>query len=530
MRKFKIKTCGKQLLASLAATLVAGAVMAVQAQPQLSLGRDTSFVAAPAKVQAAGQAVQLKAASLINDGSFEDGRAWTEDMGNGSGCGSRISNFSAASGAPAAYDGKNIFWAGGYCGNTASDGNWVEQSGILVPVADSTLHFWIYSKRVVDDDPDAPDIAYLAVDGDEWTRDLTMANDTSDWLEQTVDLSAYAGQSITLRLGAHSEGSDTGNLFFDYIHFGSADDSSEYCEVTSTSTEFGIDDFSTTGGVDNISNLGTGPGGYTDYSSQYVSQYPGDSIDFSIQGFESGLTYGFGIWVDWNGNGSFDDAGEHVYNSGTYLNAATGTITVPPGTPPGDYRMRVVAHWLATSPTPCGNLGHVGTEMDYGEAEDYTFVVLSGSGSGPSKVIPAAVLEAVPVTEDMCTAENAGQMIYGDVNLPANTADIEYSKSPVDEGSSTVTVTASIKAGSTAVFDADNLPAGWTMDADSDGKIVTREFEVNSLQCPEAGGPVDPQRPTHVTPVPTLGQWGLMLMAMLLAGLGLRRIRRAHTS
>src|SRR5690554_2531263 len=146
-----------------------------------------------------------------------------------------------------------------------------------------------------------------------------------------------------------------------------------YCEVTSTSTSYGIGNFTTTNGIENINNS-SGGGGYSDYTDQVVSQLMGQPVDFSIASATSSA--GMGIWIDWNDNGSFDDPGDKVYGSGSYVTNATGTITVPLTAAPGPHRMRVVANYLAPNPTPCGNLGNQG----YGEAEDYTFVVVAPEG------------------------------------------------------------------------------------------------------------------------------------------------------
>jgi len=141
-----------------------------------------------------------------------------------------------------------------------------------------------------------------------------------------------------------------------------------YCLVTSTSTINGISNFTTTNGLTNISNA-TGPGTYNDYTAQSVSMYESGTVNFSITSANG--TTGMGVWVDWNNDLDFGDDGEHVYNSGEYLDMTTGSITVPIGTAIGSYRMRVVANWLSTNPTPCGDLGN----QAYGEAEDYTFIV-----------------------------------------------------------------------------------------------------------------------------------------------------------
>ncbi len=142
-----------------------------------------------------------------------------------------------------------------------------------------------------------------------------------------------------------------------------------YCTPTSTSTTYGITNLTTTGGIANINNTSAGGQGYVDNTAQVVSQLQGSSVNFS---YSVVPTEGVGIWIDWNQNGSFLDAGEQVYNAGTYVSNGTGSIAVALSQPAGDYRMRIVGNYLSTSPIPCGDLGYA----SYGEAEDYTFTVI----------------------------------------------------------------------------------------------------------------------------------------------------------
>jgi hypothetical protein len=143
-----------------------------------------------------------------------------------------------------------------------------------------------------------------------------------------------------------------------------------YCTPTNTySTSYYISGVTTAGGVANISNTGTGFSAYTDYSSQFVSQFPGSS--FSLTATHPSSTYGYNVWVDWNNDGDFVDAGENVISTG-YLStpASLGTITVPPGQAPGNYRMRIRNAFLSNPAPACGS-------FDYGEAEDYTIQVIT---------------------------------------------------------------------------------------------------------------------------------------------------------
>ena len=74
--------------------------------------------------------------------------------------------------------------------------------------------------------------------------------------------------------------------------------------------------FSTTGGTANITNNNSGcsAGSYAYISGQTVSQIQGQDVTLNMQ---AGPTYGqgFKVWIDWNNNQSFTDAGELVYTS-----------------------------------------------------------------------------------------------------------------------------------------------------------------------------------------------------------------------
>lgn len=158
---------------------------------------------------------------------------------------------------------------------------------------------------------------------------------------------------------------------------------SQYCTpVMNCGSADLINNFSTTGGVANISNLNSGcSGGYIYYAAQTVSQNPGQNVNISVQ---SGPSWGqgFRIWVDWNQNGSFADPGEDVWNSGgSGTGVYNGVIAVPVTAIPGTTRMRVMAQY-ATVPLSgdfCQNFSN------FGEVEDYNF-----------QVIPTAPCAGVP--------------------------------------------------------------------------------------------------------------------------------------
>ncbi len=137
--------------------------------------------------------------------------------------------------------------------------------------------------------------------------------------------------------------------------------------------------FSTSGGSTNISNLqsgcnGTLPNNYS-YVNQTVTINPGQSFNIQVQCGQAGQgcsqTYaqGFRIWVDWNADGDFLDAGEDVWNSGASgLQLFSASIACPANTTCGLKRMRVKSRYASVPTSPCES-------TTYGETEDYNVMV-----------------------------------------------------------------------------------------------------------------------------------------------------------
>jgi len=206
-----------------------------------------------------------------------------------------------------------------------------------------------------------------------------------------------------------------------------------YCSATSIWDDIGINtqitSFSTTGGVDNISNLNSGisPNGYGNFTDMIVSIHAGGSVNFSLQTMEEYLP--IGIWVDWNKNGIFDEEELMFYDQENGF--ANDIITVPVGQPLGDYRMRTRVEFgpdvLNPGPPPVLAFYPCG-EITLGETEDYTF-----------RVVPAPVCSPV-------TALNVSNVTTTSVNI-SWTADgtetlwnIEYGPAGFTQGSGITSV------------------------------------------------------------------------------------------
>lgn len=153
-----------------------------------------------------------------------------------------------------------------------------------------------------------------------------------------------------------------------------------YCYPLSQDEDLYIDNFTTTNGQENISNLNSGysTDGYGIFIEEVVSQYYNNAINFAADYGSGSNTYGLSIWVDWNQNGVFDGGNELVYQSSNLATSHTGSINVPINALEGETRMRIaISNSIATGPTdPCS------TTND-GEYEDYIFNVL-GVCVGPT--------------------------------------------------------------------------------------------------------------------------------------------------
>lgn len=162
-----------------------------------------------------------------------------------------------------------------------------------------------------------------------------------------------------------------------------------YCTSTATSTA-DEDIFNVTLGTLNNSStcLTTGGTGsvlnkYSDYTAVTAPNLAvGTSASFSVQIGTCGTgSYknAIKIYIDYNRNGSYTDAGEKVYASDTASGARTitGSFMVPSGLTNGNTMMRVVCRETSDTST----ISSCGT-YSWGETEDYKVNITGGSGVG----------------------------------------------------------------------------------------------------------------------------------------------------
>ena len=137
----------------------------------------------------------------------------------------------------------------------------------------------------------------------------------------------------------------------------------------------------------------SGAAGYTNFTAQTVDLVAGDSYGVTLTpGFASTVYNEYWkIWIDYNADGDFSDAGELAFDGGALTNTIeTGSMTVA-SVAAVTTRMRVSMKYNAAQ-TEC-------EAFDYGEVEDYTVNITAGGGGDTSAPSVPASLSASNVTE-----------------------------------------------------------------------------------------------------------------------------------
>lgn len=184
-------------------------------------------------------------------------------------------------------------------------------------------------------------------------------------------------------------------------------------------------------GTNGCTTAAPGPGSLLSQYSNFSTLGPlssmllGATVPFDISEDEcDGATYyacGISIWIDYNQNGSFTDAGEQVFvESATAAGPrhATGSFVIPATATPGLTAMRVTAAegYSGASLTPCLSYG-------YGETEDWVVAIAAPNATSNSPVCQGSTLNLFSPTTGTSyswttTAANAFTSSVKDPVLP----------------------------------------------------------------------------------------------------------------
>lgn len=144
-----------------------------------------------------------------------------------------------------------------------------------------------------------------------------------------------------------------------------------YCASTSSST---ADEKIGKVVLGTINNTSTGTAGYENFTALSTNLTRGTANTITITPSWTSTVYseGYAVWIDYNKNGLFTDAGELVYSKATSTaTPATGSFTVPTTATVGTTRMRVSMKYNGI-PTSCETLS-------YGQVEDYSVNIVAAA-------------------------------------------------------------------------------------------------------------------------------------------------------
>ena len=145
-----------------------------------------------------------------------------------------------------------------------------------------------------------------------------------------------------------------------------------YCASKGTSVAYEWIDYVELGTLARTSAADAGYYNGTALSAPSIGAGTSQTVKFSAGYAGTAYTEYWKVYIDYNGNGVFTDAGELVV-SGSSASAATlsGTFTVPSTAKTGNTRMRLVMS-DASATTSCNS-------YSFGETEDYTVTITGGA-------------------------------------------------------------------------------------------------------------------------------------------------------
>lgn len=160
-----------------------------------------------------------------------------------------------------------------------------------------------------------------------------------------------------------------------------------YCQASSENGVVYVNSLT----LGDISNLNTGSSYYADYTAYTTDLQQGNAYNLTIENGYVNEGDDLSVWIDFNDNDSFDDAGENLICEIDAWTDNDFDLVIPADATLGAHRMRVRTQYYASDcNTSCG-------ETNYGEVEDYTVNVVASD-------LP--VVETVSLTDITKTSAN----------------------------------------------------------------------------------------------------------------------------
>ncbi|MFE3871054.1 endonuclease [Flavobacterium sp. ZS1P70] len=135
-----------------------------------------------------------------------------------------------------------------------------------------------------------------------------------------------------------------------------------------------------------INNSSVGTVGYENFASLTANTARGTAYTITITPIWTSTVYseGYAVWIDYNQNGLFTDAGELVWSkAASTTTPVSGAITIPTTATLGTTRMRVSLKYNAI-PTAC-------EAIPYGQVEDYSVTIIAATTDTTAPTAPTSL-------------------------------------------------------------------------------------------------------------------------------------------
>lgn len=201
-----------------------------------------------------------------------------------------------------------------------------------------------------------------------------------------------------------------------------------YCDASFDDMQgFMVDDHVNSvsfGSLNNASNGQFAAPHYVFYNNLNTATFNrGSSYTLSVN-FTTAGGCGYGVWIDYNQNNTFEASEKVAGTTGTAMLAVgstptvTQSVTIPGTAMTGSTRMRIRIveddnyHITTTNELPCNASSSATDVMDWGETEDYTINIASTVGIAENSIENKFTIAPNPVS----TLLNINTGIYGSVS------------------------------------------------------------------------------------------------------------------
>ena len=230
---------------------------------------------------------------------------------------------------------------------------------------------------------------------------LTYLNGTSSSSQNPeVEFTATGTYQVSLTAtNAHGSDSETKTTYITV-----SDPATSYCDAYSTNdygylTRVQIGDIDQASTSTNIGGADPADRYYEDWTALSTDVVQGATYNVTINNGTSDTDIDIAIWVDWNRDGDFVDAGENMLVGLDNGGGGTFSMKVPLSAELGKTRMRIRSKYYGTDFNSCGSTSN-------GEVEDYTLNIVGGwTGTSGTDWATAAnwSLGSLPTASDNVT-------------------------------------------------------------------------------------------------------------------------------